>query len=157
MTGFHYSVSNQFSHSSSPGADVQVNQSKIDEEYLSFMSELGECSPPRSKSNSSGAHTAVSNSTTSAADGGPLALTYDRHDKHGRNEDGSKSDGSHGHKGSSNGQAKGLLPTPGRRDRDRRDRDRDRDREKSSSDKPKLVTWIQKQGKLFRASLLGRE
>lgn len=105
-----------------------MNQSNIDEEYLSFMSELGQCSPPRSKSNSSNAHAAATHSTTTAADGGPLALTYDKQ--------GSSHEAASNSEGSSNGQAKGLLPTPGRN-------------KKSSSGKDKLVTWIQRQGGLF--------
>ena len=121
-------------HFLSSGPDTQLNKVNIDEEYQSFLSELGECSPPASKSNSSSAHTAVTNhSTTSAADGGPLALTYEKLGGHEATLNSEATDPA-----GSNGQAKGLLPTPGRHNK------------KSSSDGNKLVTWIQKQGMLFK-------
>lgn len=88
------------------------------------MAELGECSPPPTKSNANNHNAPAStHSTTTASDGGPLALGYDKINETSNAD--STQNGS-----SSNGQA--LLPTPSNSG--------------SSSDKAKTVTWIQKQG-----------
>lgn len=93
------------------------------------MAELGGCSPKIKPNANNSKPTVTSNSTTTASEGGPLALTYDKINSNDKiNNDDTQNDSSNQNNSSSNGQA--LLPTPGN----------------SNSDKPKTVTWIQKQG-----------
>lgn len=100
--------------------ETQVSQANFDEEYYSFMAELGGVSPPPKPNNNSTSNFVSNNiSSTTAADGPILALPY-HDDKTTNSETSNNTD--------SNDTA--LLPTP----------------DANNSDKPKLVTWVQQQG-----------